>query len=139
MWKHPDYDKDTYANDLSLIELETPIDIHKYRPIRLDNGFNVNLEAGDTLTAVGWGVLDYDSGEHPDVLMEVDLGYIENDVCAEDYGYPSHWIEDNMMCTWEEGKDACIGDSGGPLILRQPGKENDRAIYDTLVRIYGKL
>ena len=32
----------------------------------------------------------------------------------------------SMMCAWSEEIDACLGDSGGPLLLRGDEDRNDR-------------
>jgi len=74
------------------------------------------------VTTTGWGSLDYDYGGYPDELQEVDVKVISNKKCNEMY---KSGITKNMMCAIEEngegGKDACSGDSGGPLIADRQG------------------
>ena len=36
-------------------------------------------------------------------------------------GWYKGTYHDNLICTWNMGKDACAGDSGGPLITRSTG------------------
>ena len=71
-----------------------------------------------------------------DKLLKVDLTGIKNSQCAKKYEeWPeSHLkITDTMLCTYVEGKDACHGDSGGPLNC----KFNDR-YYISGITSWGK-
>ena len=125
--KHPLYDADRYSNDVALLELMEWIDIERFPPVNLHTDeYQIELEEGQDLTVIGWGLLDYYSPySRPGALHEVDLSYISNEQCASDYGYPSGWIEDNMLCTWKEDKDACLGDSGGPLVVKGSNETED--------------
>ncbi|CAL4109628.1 unnamed protein product, partial [Meganyctiphanes norvegica] len=55
-------------------------------------------------------------GASADVLQEVVLDVISLDRCRQLYN--SLTITDNMICTYTVAKDACAGDSGGPLITQ---------------------
>lgn len=127
---HPLLNADTYSHDIALLELMEWIDVEKFPPVTLHAAQNyTELIEGDSLTALGWGLMDYSSPSlKPGVLHEVALSYITNEACANDYGYPIAWIEDNMMCTWEKDKDACLGDSGGPLVLKGGDNTSDQDV-----------
>ena len=49
------------------------------------------------------------------ILQKVEVPYVPQDVCAQDYG-DTNAITDRMICAGEKGKDSCQGDSGGPMI-----------------------
>ena len=44
---------------------------------------------------LGWGALSYETGQYPDVLMEVEMGVVTNEVCSASTGND---INDNMIC-----------------------------------------
>ena len=72
-----------------------------------------------TAVVTGWGKLNY-TGPYSDILKEVNVRTISNQECRASYGH--HRISDNMICAARVGKDACTGDSGGPLaVLGQDG------------------
>ena len=75
----------------------------------------------DNVTALvtGWGRLE-SRGSRPDVLQEVEVETMTNRACARSHG--DHKITNNMICAGSQGRDACWGDSGGPLaVMGQDG------------------
>ncbi|KAL3805445.1 hypothetical protein ACHAW5_009451 [Stephanodiscus triporus] len=115
---HPSYDSSTNENDFALLFLEDSTTLDISLP-QLNNNGDFPLP-GSTTHVMGWGVMD--DGDVADVLMRVDLGVISNEDCdnAElgDDNYNGQ-IYDDMICTESDGgQDACYGDSGGPLIVR---------------------
>ena len=75
----------------------------------------------DNVTALvtGWGRLE-SRGSRPDVLQEVEVETMTNRACARSHG--DHKITNNMICAGSQGRDACKGDSGGPLaVMGQDG------------------
>jgi len=118
---HPLYKSLSLDNDLALIKLESPIEFTKYiLPICLPTK---NLEiTGQTGFVTGWGHTS-EGGPSPSKLNEVDVPIISNTECKEQFSqsleeslYPE---EDIWVCAGysEGGKDACDGDSGGPLSI----------------------
>ncbi|MEE6526259.1 hypothetical protein FKM82_026784, partial [Ascaphus truei] len=55
-----------------------------------------------------------------DALQKVDIELIAQDICSEVYRYQ---ISPRMFCAgYRDGsKDACQGDSGSPLVCKEPG------------------
>lgn len=115
----PGFQHKGLISDLAMLKLKTPVNTSvgiKTVPL------SMNLpESGTFCTVAGWGDLAYardeiDTQIHPDKLQEVKLPIISNEKCAELYG--EDIIRDAHLCTLEPkgGKDACTGDSGGPLI-----------------------
>lgn len=114
---HPDVNLATYNNDIALLHLTTPATINDYvKPLALTaNPEDDALVASGTLaTVTGWGATK-ENGSLTPVLREVVVPLIANADCRQSYGM----LTDNMLCAgYAEGsKDACAGDSGGPLMV----------------------
>jgi len=111
---HPEYDSNTFANDVMLIKLK---ENSSYTPVTLDNGSNNAITAHNAdVTVFGWGTTS-SGGPSSDKLLEVELDVVSNADCNEDY-FSSGYITDDMICAARYGKDSCQGDSGGPLIMK---------------------
>ena len=76
----------------------------------------------DNVSAVvtGWGRLN-STGPQSDRLQEARVNTITNTACARSHG--DHKITENMICAGADGRDACWGDSGGPLAVMGPNGE----------------
>ena len=70
-----------------------------------------------TALVTGWGNINV-TGPQSDVLQEVNVSTITNQECAEYLG--QRRISSAMICAGAPGKDACTGDSGGPLAVLGP-------------------
>ena len=64
----------------------------------------------------GWGTLDPETGDVPDVLYRVSVKTYANDECQSESQYETGMITETMICAGEDGKDSCWGDSGGSRI-----------------------
>ena len=132
-------------------------------PVRLN--LNPNLprtsDRGRPLTVFGWGVTDEDVAypQKSSVLVEAQVGYIPNEVCAategfdEDIGtmwsYGDRYITDRTMCAHDPDEGSCLGDSGGPLIIRGDSSEDDLQVglvsfglkcgHDVLPGVYARV
>ena len=74
---------------------------------------------GASAFATGWGRISND-GQRSNILKEVELPIISNEECMSMYQLSGRfeWIPKTIfICsgTSKGGKDACDGDSGGPL------------------------
>ncbi|KAM9843848.1 polyserase-2 [Aulostomus maculatus] len=116
---HPQYNPETFDNDISLLKLSLPVEFNDYiRPVCLaasESTFFTGTDAWIT----GWGTIG--SGvplPSPGELMEVEVPVVGNRQCNCDYGVGS--ITSNMICAGlrEGGKDSCQGDSGGPMVVK---------------------
>nr|XP_053653823.1 trypsin-1-like [Cherax quadricarinatus] len=116
---HPDFDSNTFSNDIALLVLERPVVYSSYvRPICLPPP-NISF-TGDIVTVVGWGAIRY-QGPLSSVLQKVELPVWSNSDCDEVYDQP---IRDSMICAGfpEGGRDSCQDDSGGPMMKTVNGK-----------------
>jgi len=107
--RYPTGDHDFALFKLDGISAITPVPLDGWdaRSTAVDD--DETLAQGQKLQAIGLG-------GHPARLKQVEVSYITNKSCCTDHLYECHWLTDNKMCAFGgRGKDACYGDSGGPL------------------------
>lgn len=110
--QHPDFDSRNLVNDISLLQLTTPV---SPTPAPTDTG--PESHAGELATIIGWGDTDPTfRNDFPFILQQAEVPVISNTLCESIYG---NSITDGSLCAGyaEGGKDTCQGDSGGPLVL----------------------
>ena len=118
--QHPSYDPSTTANDISILELASPINLYDYphiKPACLPATAG-QIYPGSALVS-GWGTIG--SGSYLNSwLHEVNVTVFEDGNC----GSMNSYMTDDMLCAglMQGGKDACQGDSGGPLIAADPAQ-----------------
>jgi secreted trypsin-like serine protease len=120
---HPDYGFwSGDDHDIALLELAEPLFLERIAPVPE----SLAME-GMTGAVVGWGVTSADSFVTPDELREVYLPIVANAECNAAFNAYSWSYDDpvtaNMVCAGpvEGGRDACYGDSGGPLMVFHEG------------------
>jgi len=136
--QHPGFVESTLENDLMVLILDgnstkTPI------CMTLD----YSLKERQKLRVLGYGFTEL--GNPSNTLIETDVNFISNKKCQRRFSgwernnnddYYGEWrseITEDMMCAHsKKGKDACDGDSGGPLIL---SGDDDTGRGDILVGI----
>ena len=81
-----------------------------------DNSYVSGIEPGKYMRTVGLGQTSY-QGSKAGQLKEVYVPLVPDNVCRSILSqYPASAVDDTMICAGGEGgKDACGGDSGGPL------------------------
>lgn len=108
----------TAANDIALLELDSPIHYNQYsQPIALPP--TDHKASGDCVIS-GWGLTKED-GNSPDILQKATVAILSDDKCVDVSGEGK--IVDGMICAGvvKGGIGSCQGDSGGPLACNDIG------------------
>uniref|UniRef100_A0A2I3GQD9 Mannan-binding lectin serine protease 1 n=1 Tax=Nomascus leucogenys TaxID=61853 RepID=A0A2I3GQD9_NOMLE len=111
---HPQYDPSTFENDVALVELlESPVLNAFVMPICLPEG---PQQEGDMVIVSGWGKQFLQ--RFPETLMEIEIPIVDHSICQKAYAPLKKKVTRDMICAGEKegGKDACAGDSGGPMV-----------------------
>lgn len=119
---HPEYDADTVDNDVALLRLPLTLTPSPSRGIACLPAPKQPLPTNQLCTIIGWGKSSVTDDFGTDVLHEVKVPIVSPETCRE--VYVDYRITDNMFCAgYRRGKmDSCAGDSGGPLLCRDPRK-----------------
>lgn len=119
---HPEaYRCSAKAYDIALIQLEESVSVSPYAQLASSATASALLTPGTRLLTTGWGLTEVD-GAKSRFLMELALPVARYELCQAAYGAV---LPAAAICAGETGKDACTGDSGGPLYQR---KGTDQAI-----------
>lgn len=118
---HPKYNCRTLENHVQLVKLKSN---SSYLPILLDD-VNETLTQGLAVTTMGWGITNLTTRNTTDILMDVEVDVLNNSHCDQMYVEDEKTITDDMVCANRDGKDACVGDGGGPLIIKGENATSD--------------
>uniref|UniRef100_A0A8C5QRT6 Transmembrane serine protease 6 n=1 Tax=Leptobrachium leishanense TaxID=445787 RepID=A0A8C5QRT6_9ANUR len=114
---HPFYDEESHDYDVALVLLDhaVPLTSPHVQPICLPSSTH-HFPTDSICWVTGWGAVTED-GPTSDTLQKVDIKLVSQDVCLELYRYQ---ISPRMFCAgYRDGsKDACMGDSGSPLVCK---------------------
>jgi len=111
IFDHPDYNRATLENDVSLMYFEDPV---SYTPAIIDDG--TFSPVGQVGPVMGWGRTNNGAPTNwPEQPHEVDVPIWSNFRCNEPQSYPGQ-VTDDMVCAGETGECSCNGDSGGPMV-----------------------
>ncbi|OQR66512.1 transmembrane protease serine 2-like [Tropilaelaps mercedesae] len=115
---HPAFDRRSLANDIGIIRLRQRIVLDGFvNSICLPSK---GLRAAEMVFVSGYGYIDA-NGPASDFLKIVQLDLIPPFRCIE--LLPGFNVNPNTsLCTLTENKDACLGDSGGPLFQQVRGR-----------------
>ncbi|XP_034371287.1 mannan-binding lectin serine protease 1 isoform X2 [Arvicanthis niloticus] len=118
---HPLYDPSTFENDLGLVELsESPRLNDLVMPVCLPEHPSTE---GTMVIVSGWGKQFLQ--RFPENLMEIEIPIVNHDTCQEAYIPLRKKVTKDMICAGEKegGKDACAGDSGGPMVTKDAERD----------------
>ncbi|KAM9277677.1 trypsin I-P1-like [Cariama cristata] len=111
--RYPGYNFITLDNDIMLIKLAEPAQLNRaVQTVPLPTSC---VAAGTTCLISGWGDTLSSINPYPDTLQCLKAPVLSSSECSK--AYPGQ-ITKNMICLgfMEGGKDACKGDSGGPVV-----------------------
>jgi trypsin len=111
---HELYDDWYLWNDIAIIKLQGDLVYGAgVQPIQLPP-VTLHVPAPTPVQLSGWGALIY-QGSSPDIVQTVIKPIVSMESCIASYG-AADVDPDTQICSGEEGRDACQGDSGGGLI-----------------------
>ncbi|XP_055856628.1 trypsin zeta-like [Episyrphus balteatus] len=113
---HEDFYKLTpFDNDVAILvlDVELPLNGYDIKAIEMTETRPLPYEIAQV---TGWGQVS-EIGALSDLLLEVEVSIIPNEICEA--RFDEGRINPSMLCagTAKGGKDACSGDSGGPLLV----------------------
>ena len=112
---HPDYNSNTYNNDIALIKLENPISFNNSaQPVLLMCDSQVEQgvqEPGEMSWITGWGETEGTTSSTQLQVVSVPI------TASSNYGI-NQIDADMIMAGYSDGGyDSCQGDSGGPMVV----------------------
>lgn len=114
-YRHENFDFQTFKNDLAVLWLDEPIKLGpKARTICLPKSPQ-NL-VGKTVVVAGWGVTT-ENGTGSPVLRYTTQVVWNLEQCIQGLGGIGFYSP-QQICAYKRGSDACQGDSGAPLMLK---------------------
>ena len=120
---HEGYNSQTLLNDIALLKIAGPIDFPNAVPIKRVSPFDVAEGAiipGVMSWVTGWGKISVTPSILPTSLQKVQLPIISN-IQAQAVWGPIP-VTDLMAGFLNGNKDACSGDSGGPMVVPVHGE-----------------
>lgn len=111
---HPMFGYNTPRDyDFALLELKPLVDgsLPTQRPVCLPRS-DTPYSVGSAAIGAGWGrTSTYSRGS--DTLRKVNLYLTDRRRCTQLYQYS---VTNSMLCAYDDNKDMCLGDNGGPLM-----------------------
>ena len=117
-----------YDYDIALLELEDAY--YEVGPAIATSARFDEIDDGDYLTVIGYGLMDADENAAPDdaiptTLQEAELPFVPTSDCYWE-NQSSTDVTDNMFCAGYDSSDvdidSCSGDSGGPVFTTLDGE-----------------
>uniref|UniRef100_H3AJ49 Vitamin K-dependent protein C n=1 Tax=Latimeria chalumnae TaxID=7897 RepID=H3AJ49_LATCH len=118
---HANYSTNTAENDIAMLHLQNSVTYgQSILPICLpikELAENVLVQEGSNVTVSGWGTQDKVTNARSRVLQFIEIPIASHSHCRQ---VMENAVSANMLCAGIMGdtKDACSGDSGGPMVKR---------------------
>ncbi|XP_052132554.1 CLIP domain-containing serine protease B9-like, partial [Frankliniella occidentalis] len=111
---HPSYERATFRHDVALLVLKAPVAFHLgAQPICINQ--NVAGVVGQRAKLVGWGLTAGQTAV-PGPQQQLDLPIVQLETCAQVYERVVPVTSDQLCVGGEQGRDACSGFGGAPLV-----------------------
>ncbi|CAH0402717.1 unnamed protein product [Chilo suppressalis] len=115
---HEGFNRSYYFNDIAVVVVDKPIrtSVNVKQSKIIQKGLEVKPFSG--CVVAGWGAKEF-NGAQPDQLHYTFVFVVNRNTCEERYRTKQAVIDKGMLCAGlidVGGLDACVGDSGGPLI-----------------------
>ncbi|XP_032795398.2 uncharacterized protein LOC116931857 [Daphnia magna] len=125
---HPEYYPGNLYNDIAIVKFEGTVDF-SYNPHIAPACVPQRYQefVGSRCWVTGWGKDAFGTGgKYQNILKEVDVPVVGNADCENKLrrtrlGYDFKLHSGFLCAGGEEGKDACKGDGGGPLVCENRG------------------
>ena len=106
--------------DIAIIKLKRPAVFHKRVHSICLPTIETSFQAGKTCFTTGWGKQQENAVVYSEILREVAVDLVSKEVCNSNISYNGS-INERYLCAGFQagGKDACYGDSGGPLACQK--------------------
>nr|XP_016853779.1 PREDICTED: proline-rich extensin-like protein EPR1 [Anolis carolinensis] len=133
---HRDYNPRNEANDVALIQLDTPVSFNDYvQPACLPRVMDEKSSYASCFIS-GWGTTSQNSVKTSDVLQEAKVNILDVQKCNSSQWYSGAMSPHTLCAGYEEGGiDSCQGDSGGPLMCKT---SEDSLYYVVGITSWGK-
>jgi len=110
--KHKDFEPDTLANDIALFRLSEPV--YGSESLTVGSYGTYDFSKNMMFRVIGMGTEDPIDEVYTGNLMEANVFYVTNSECKNTW---NSLVDNSKMCASGFGvQEACVGDSGGPLI-----------------------
>ncbi|EGZ06439.1 serine protease trypsin-like protein [Phytophthora sojae] len=128
---HTDFNKTGNGEyDFALLTLEKP---SKFAPVKLPKADDSDIKPGMWSKAMGWGWTSFPNGSPSNEMQGVNLQVWSNEDCSQVYV-----INPTNVCAGGvAGKDACVADTGGPLIKENGAGDKDDVLIGLVNWGYG--
>ena len=124
LFLHPEYlpGSSNTRNDIALMELAQPTGVPAL-PLYAGDPENIS---GSSAVVVGWGAINFSETEplaFPTSLQQATVPLVSRAVCNLPQSYNGAIAEGQLCAGFQSGGvDACVGDSGGPLMVLEAGE-----------------
>ncbi|KAL3271704.1 hypothetical protein HHI36_022176 [Cryptolaemus montrouzieri] len=118
---HPEFESDTFKNDIAIIKLSEPIEVTNYvRPVCLwEDAIDLYQVVNQPGTVIGWGYNE--DGIITDELHKAGMPIVSTETCI--YSYPdffARFTSNTTFCAgYRNGTSACNGDSGSGMVFQK--------------------
>lgn len=112
---HEDFEDYALRNDVALMKMANCVNTTEFPPVELATP---DLLVADAFEVIGLGWLQEENEEATQVstLQKAIVPFVNQSECVADYSDSEFDVYDEMMCAGRGTADACLGDSGGPLL-----------------------